>query len=98
MTQPGETEGMDCLDHVKAVHDHVGPVLDVVLVNGTPPSSELVERYAARGGHPVRVDRRALIEFGVVPVEADLLKQGKRIRHDAGKLARCLLRLARAGI
>lgn len=98
MTQPGETEGMDCLDHVKAVHDHVGPILDVVLVNATAPSQELLAQYAAKGGFPVKADRRKLIEFGVVPVEADLLKQGRRIRHDARKLARCLMKLARSGL
>ncbi|MGZ3460989.1 MAG: gluconeogenesis factor YvcK family protein, partial [Archangium sp.] len=41
MTQPGETDGMDCLDHVRAVRDHVGPVVDVVLVNCAKPSPEL---------------------------------------------------------
>jgi hypothetical protein len=34
----------------------------------------------------------------VIPVEADLLKQGRRIRHDPGKVARCLLKLARTGL
>jgi uncharacterized cofD-like protein len=98
MTQPGETDGMDCLAHVRAVIEHVGPVLDAVLLNGTLPSEEAVRRYAARGSHPVRVDRRALITAGVIPVEADLLKEGTRIRHDSRKVARCLLKIARSGL
>lgn len=98
MTQPGETDGMDCLDHVRAVIDHVGPVLDAVLLNGTWPSPEAARRYSLKGSYPVRVDRRALIGAGVVPVEADLLKEGSRIRHDSRKVARCLLKMARGGL
>jgi 2-phospho-L-lactate transferase/gluconeogenesis factor (CofD/UPF0052 family) len=98
MTQPGETDGMDCLDHVRAILDHVGPVLDAVLVNGTPPDSEAMRRYARRGAFPVTVDRRALISAGVIPIEADLLKEGSKIRHDSRKVARCLLKMARSGL
>lgn len=98
MTQPGETDGMSCLDHVKAIIDHVGPVLDAVLVNVSKPAPELLSHYSARGSLPVAYDRRALIETGVIPIEADLLKAGKRIRHDPNKVARCLLKLARSGL
>lgn len=98
MTQPGETEGMDCLAHVQAVLEHVGPVVDVVLVNATPPSPQALERYARRGSFPVLADRRALLSAGVVPVEADLLRPGANVRHDGGKVARCLLKLARQGL
>jgi 2-phospho-L-lactate transferase/gluconeogenesis factor (CofD/UPF0052 family) len=89
---------MDCLDHVHAVIHHAGPVLDAVLINCKPPSEETRQRYARRGSQPVRVDRRALISAGVVPVEADLLRDGPRIRHDSRKVARCLLKMARCGL
>jgi uncharacterized cofD-like protein len=98
MTQPGETDGMDCLDHVRAVVDHVGPVVDAVLVNIAEAPDEALQRYRRRGAAPVRVDRRALISAGVIPVEADLLKTGSKIRHDSGKVARCLLKMARSGL
>lgn len=98
MTQPGETDGMDCVDHTRAVIEHVGPVVDVVLVNARLPAPDLLGTYARKHQLPVAVDRRKLIELGVIPVEADLLKEGRRIRHDSRKLARCLLRLARNGL
>jgi uncharacterized cofD-like protein len=98
MTQPGETDGMSCTDHVRAVIDHVGPVLDVVLVNCARPPLELGERYAKKGSAPVTGDRRELLSLGVLPVEADVLKAGQRIRHDPTKLARVLLKLARSGL
>ncbi|GEN11573.1 hypothetical protein MFU01_66100 [Myxococcus fulvus] len=98
MTQPGETDGMSCLDHVQAVREHVGPVLDAVLVNGTQPSAEAMRRYGRRGSFTVDVDTRELIAAGVVPVRADLLKEGSRIRHDSRKVAACLLKMARSGL
>jgi uncharacterized cofD-like protein len=98
MTQPGETDGMDCLEHVRVVIDHAGPVLDAVLLYGTRPSEEALQRYALKGSYPVRLDRRALISAGVIPVEADLLREGPRIRHDGRKVARCLLKMARSGL
>ena len=98
MTQPGETDGMSCADHLRAVIDHVGPVVDLVLVNGTPLPPALTARYAAKGSHPATADRRALLDLGVVPIEADLLKAGNRIRHDPRKLARVLHKLARTGL
>lgn len=98
MTQPGETDGMDCAAHVRALLDHVGPVIDAVLVNATLPQAERLAGYASEGSAPVTVDRRALLELGVAPVEADLLMGGPRIRHDGGKVARCLLSLATHGL
>jgi uncharacterized cofD-like protein len=98
MTQPGETDGMDCLEHVKAVIEHAGPVLDAVLINGTPPPQEAIQRYARKGAYVIPVNRRELISVGVVPVEADLLKEGSKIRHDSRKVARCLLKMARSGL
>jgi uncharacterized cofD-like protein len=98
MTQPGETDGMSCLDHVRAIIDHAGPVLDAVLINGTPPPADAIQRYARKGAFVIPVNRRELISHGVVPVEADLLKEGSKIRHDSRKVARCLLKMARSGL
>jgi uncharacterized cofD-like protein len=98
MTQPGETDGMDCLDHVRAIVEHAGPVLDAVLINGTPPPGEPLRRYSSTGAYVIPADRRQLISAGVVPVEADLLRGGLKIRHDSRKVARCLLKMARAGL
>ncbi len=98
MTQPGETDGMDCADHLRALIDHVGPVIDVMLVNSAPLPAEAVQRYAGRGSVPLSFDRAAVLKTGVIPVEADLLREGLRIRHDGRKLARRLMRIARSGL
>jgi uncharacterized cofD-like protein len=96
MTQPGETDGMTCEDHVKAVLEHVGPVLDAVLINSAQPAAELVAEYARKGSEPIAFNRDRLLAMGVIPVQADLLKDGGRIRHDSRKITRMLLKLARA--
>jgi len=97
MTQPGETDGMSCADHLRALFEHLGPVVDVVLVNAAPLALASIRSYAARGSLPVLLDRTDLHRMGVTLLEADLLKRGVRLRHDGRKVARCLLKLARNG-
>jgi Uncharacterized conserved protein len=91
MTEPGETGGMSAMDHVQAVLEHAGPVVDVVLLNSAPLGASRVHRYARTGAEPVRSDLERLRALGVVPVEADLLRVGPRLRHDARKLGKALL-------
>lgn len=95
MTQPGETAGMSATDHVRALFEHAGPVVDSVLLNAAALRKEGLARYAEAGAEPVRWDRRELLDCGVMPVEADLLGAGRRIRHDGRKVARWLVRLAK---
>ncbi|MBI3185664.1 MAG: YvcK family protein [Myxococcales bacterium] len=98
MTQPTETDGMSGADHVRALLEHAGPVVDVAIYNSTLPNPQALSRYAARGAHPLEFDRRGLLAMGVLPIEADLLREGRRVRHDGRKVARWLLRLARSGV
>ena len=91
MTEPGETGGMGAVDHVRAVLEHAGPVVDVVLLNREPLGRSRLDRYARTGADPVQADLDRIRALGVVPVEADLLKDGPRLRHDARKLGQALL-------
>jgi uncharacterized cofD-like protein len=95
MTQTGETDGLDAAGHVRAVQAHAGDVVDVLLVD---PLEELGPSqragYAQLGQRPVHFDRRAVAALGVLPLEADLLARGRRIRHDPEKAAAAILGLA----
>jgi uncharacterized cofD-like protein len=91
MTEPGETGGMGAVDHVQAVLEHAGPVVDVALLNSEPLDATRLRRYARSGAEPVSTDLERIRSLGVVPVEADLLKSGLRLRHDARKLGKALL-------
>ncbi len=104
-TQPGETGGYTAADHLEAIHRHIGDVVDVALVHRGPlPGAAKVplapgdrrRPEAGTGARPVVVDREALEAGGVVVVGADLASAADPARHDAAKLARALLGIARA--
>src|SRR6185295_13384073 len=99
MTQPGETDGMMGIDHLRALESQIGSrVIDAVLVNSAPIPEPLLSHYAETGSEPVAVDRAALESAGVEVIEADLLAVDRDlIRHDPEKLARVVLGLAEGG-
>ena len=97
VTQPGETEGMDAADHVRAVHAHAGAVLDVALLHGAPLPADLQDRYERDGAGALALDRRALRSECVVPHLRDLVAPGPRARHEPRKLAAAVLELANRG-
>lgn len=94
MTQPGETSEMDAAEHVKAVQRHAGDVVDVSLIDPLETlGPAMKETYAGLGQHPVSYDRRSIAALGVLPLEAELLAGGSRVRHDPEKVAAAILGL-----
>jgi uncharacterized cofD-like protein len=90
MTQQGETGDFTVSDHVRAIMEHVGPVVtDVLVHSGDLPPGPLA-RYEAEDATPVAVDRENLQEMGLRVKENYLLSKesGGGIRHDPGLLAR----------
>ena len=45
MTEPGETGGYSIRDHVRAIRDHGGNIVDKVLVNVNNPKAEVLKKY-----------------------------------------------------
>jgi uncharacterized cofD-like protein len=90
MTQPGETVGFALSDHLKALTDHVGPVVTDVLVHSGSLPEELVARYEAEGAAPVEVDWEKVGKLGVRLREAVLLAEDAEaeLRHDPDLLAK----------
>jgi uncharacterized cofD-like protein len=95
MTEPGETDGYSAVDHVKAILDHVGPVVDCVLVHAGALEADRLQQYAREGASPVEPDAPALEKLGVHVIRGDLAARGPRIRHDPTRLAGWLMRLAK---
>ncbi|HEX4992414.1 MAG TPA: gluconeogenesis factor YvcK family protein [Rubrobacteraceae bacterium] len=91
MTQPGETVGFALSDHLRALAEHVGPVVTDVLVHCGELPEELVARYEAEGAAPVEVDRGEVARFGVRLRETMLLAEDcgseAGARHDPDRLA-----------
>jgi uncharacterized cofD-like protein len=92
MTQPGETDGMDGLDHLDAIERYLGTgAVDTVVVNTGELPAERLPAYLEEGSEPVIVDEAAFRQRGVEIVGADLLAPGRLIRHDKFKLASTIL-------
>jgi uncharacterized cofD-like protein len=85
-TQPGETEGFTCEDHVKVISDHVGTTLfDIVVANDN------YEAQLPSGTDWVKATSE--IEMEVPIYRADLVDTIQPWRHDSPKLARSLIDL-----
>jgi uncharacterized cofD-like protein len=94
--EPGETDGYDAADHVRAVRRHLGDVVDVALVQRHPAAAAARGERTPGAPRPVAVDRAELEALGVVPVVANLVDPADAGRHDPRALARALLAIARA--
>jgi 2-phospho-L-lactate transferase/gluconeogenesis factor (CofD/UPF0052 family) len=96
MTQPGETIGFTLSDHLRAIVDHVGPVVTDVLVHSEDLPPHLLSRYHGEGARQVQVDREEIEDLGVRLHSARLLPDpiGVEARHDPHRLARALLTIA----
>jgi uncharacterized cofD-like protein len=89
MTQPGETAGFTLSDHLRAITEHVGPVVSDVLVHSEGLPGQLLSRYCAEGAAPVEIDHERLERLGVRVHQARLLPDamGAELRHDPDRLA-----------
>ena len=97
MTQAGETDGMNGLDHLDAVERYLGiGAVDAVVVNTGPLPAERLPAYREEGSEPVVVDEVAFRQRGIEIVGDDLLAAGRLIRHDRYKLGSAVLSVLEA--
>jgi uncharacterized cofD-like protein len=95
MTQPGETDGYNAADHVRAIHTHAGAALfSHVLINTQMPQNRaLLDRYASQGSVPVQPAIDELEGLGLVPVGFPLMSEEELLRHDPVRLAAAVLQV-----
>ena len=93
MTQPGETDGYSAQDHLRAIVEHAGLVVDVMIINGRRPSDAIVAAYAGQNQFPVQFDIHSVRELGVTPFFGDIIAEGNYVRHDSAALADTIFRL-----
>jgi len=85
-TQPGETDGFSCQDHLAAIEDHVGlDLFDVVVVNNRQKGQ------LSAGSAWVKIDPDLSERYAAYL--ADLADEERPWRHDSEKLARILINL-----
>ena len=93
MTQPNETDGYAAQDHLAAIIEHAGLVVDVMVMNGRRPSETILQTYATMNQYPVQFDLAAIRELGVTPFFGDIIAEGNYVRHDPHALAETVFRL-----
>ena len=97
MTQPGETDQMNAIEHLDAIEQHAGEQLvDFALINSTQPQAALLDHYAETGARLVKGDPEAFAVRGVTLIEKDLLADGPLIRHDSARLSTAVMELIAA--
>lgn len=95
MTQEGETDDYEAVDHIKAIFKHGGSgIIDYVATNTQEINQAIKERYLQKNAKPVLVNEKKIMDMNVNVVEGDFItvKNGF-VRHDPDKLARFLMEI-----
>lgn len=100
MTQPGETEGYDLMDHVNAILKHSSlDLLDYVIANTEEIPIDILEKYIMDGSKPVLLginDQKVLKSKGIKLIGESLIEVRKGyISHDNIKLSKLLMTIAK---
>lgn len=93
MTQPNETDSYSAQDHLQAIIEHAGLVVDVMVMNGRRPSEAILSTYATMNQFPVRFDVEAIHTLGVTSFFGDIIAEGNFVRHDPAALAQTIFQL-----
>lgn len=98
-TQPGETTGFGVVEHVRALHNHIGTGLfDYVIYNSNFSGEKDIK--PEWGVTAVKLDPVAAAGFPSLEfVPADVVRDDNPLRHDPAKLSAAVMRLyeSRAG-
>ncbi|HLI62722.1 MAG TPA: gluconeogenesis factor YvcK family protein [Terriglobales bacterium] len=100
MTQANESLGLSASDHIRALYKHARhEFFDYALVNRTPASPELAQKYAEKRQAQIEADVEQIEALGVKPVLGEYLMEevhpteGLVARHQTHRVAQDLLRL-----
>lgn len=99
MTQPGETDGKNVLDHVDVIKKHCGVnIIDYVIANNETLPVGVFERYSKDGAKLVMLDdeqKRLLVASGITYIEQKLIEiKNGYIRHDSDVLSNTVMKIA----
>jgi uncharacterized cofD-like protein len=91
MSQPGETDGYNVLNHLNALIEHCGQnIINYVFVNNKLAEESILNKYKKEKSEPVLMDdnqRKIITDMNIELVEEDFLEVEKEyIKHDSDKL------------
>lgn len=91
MTQPGETDKYNVLDHVKTINKHTKDnLIDYIIVNNEIIPNSVFDKYKKDGADQVLLDKQQRVDLnnmGIKIIEGDLLEiKDDYIRHHADSI------------
>ena len=99
MTQPGETDGMTLMDHIRWITRASGTIPDYILVNDEEVPSTLLATYRAAGASPLSLneenERTLSLMASKLILSGFLDVAGGNVRHNSQKVSETLMRIAR---
>ena len=97
MTQANESIGLTASQHIEKIFDHAGGrIFDYALVNTSPVSPTLHERYAAGGQQQIEADMERIEALGVKAIAGNFVHEGDVLRHDYDRVTEKILELGLA--
>lgn len=99
MTQPGETDNYNVVDHIKAINKHCGEnIIDIVITNNEVLPKPVFDIYNKDGASQVLLDQKQkqiLESMGIKVIECNLVEiKSNYIRHDADYISSIVVNLA----
>ena len=95
MTEANESLNMTASQHIQAIFNHARRrIFDYALVNSTPISPSMLERYAEEQASQVEWDCAAIEALGVKCIAGNFVEEHQVARHATSRLCHELLRLA----
>lgn len=106
MTQPGETDGLNAREHLRALGEYLDlKSLHKIVLNCQTIPEDLLKLYAEAGAYPVRDNLGEKNEWGISVVRESLLEivplwrrhsgsVGKTLKHDPKSLAQAVMKCA----
>ncbi|PNZ71131.1 YvcK family protein [Staphylococcus croceilyticus] len=98
MTQPGETNNYDVLDHINAIHDHAGKqFIDYVICSDEKYDEQILQHYKNRNAQPVVMNEDDLTKNNIKIITSSNLVEvydQHLVRHNTKVLAKLIYDLA----
>jgi len=95
MTEAGESDDLDVLDHVNIINRYLGEgIIDDVLCNNAPIDQTRLDSYKLEKARPVRInDKDLLTGMDINIISEDLVAENKLAWHDSEKLACAVIKI-----
>ncbi len=94
MTQANESLHLTASEHIERIYEHAGrAIFDYALVNTTPVSEPIRQRYAAEGAEVTVADVERIEALGVQCITGNFADEGDVLRHNPDRVTDALLSL-----